>query len=274
MSHDFDEGYALDPFRTLCREYPDDTVYPAADFRSEWGPIFHRGRLDGSARVLLIGQDPAAHESIARRILVGVAGQRAQGFLGKLGITRSYVFINTFLYSVVTQDGGTSHQNNAALVDYRNRWIDAIFDTSRLDAVVALGSLAQHAWTQWKSTPKGKATTVAFAHITHPTADRNVHGDAEHAMFVMKMLHNWNNGLAVVAPAISQPDADVPLVPYGSAFKDSDLVEIPEIDFPAGTPAWMRGLEPWATRTGDNAAEKRATIQVVVPGGALPAVTP
>jgi hypothetical protein len=31
-------------------------------FRLEWGPIYYRGRLDGSARVLVIGQDPAADE--------------------------------------------------------------------------------------------------------------------------------------------------------------------------------------------------------------------
>jgi uracil-DNA glycosylase len=270
MPHDFDDGYAQEPFRTLCREYPDDTIYPAADFRTEWGPIFHRGRLDGSARVLVIGQDPAAHETIARRILVGVAGQRAQGFLAKLGITRSYVFINTFLYSVVTQDGGTTHQNDAAIVGYRHRWIDAIFDTSAIEAVVALGTLAQQAWQKWKSTPKGQATSVAFAHILHPTADRNVHGDAQHAGFVVQMLHNWNNGLASVAPAITHADANVPLVPYGSAFTASDLVEIPEIDLPAGLPAWMRALEPWASRTGDNAAAKRATISVVVPLDFLP----
>ncbi len=31
-------------------------------FRVEWGPIFLRGRLDGPARVLVIGRDPAQHE--------------------------------------------------------------------------------------------------------------------------------------------------------------------------------------------------------------------
>jgi hypothetical protein len=45
-------------------EYPEADVYPTDQFRIEWGPIFHRGRLDGSARVLVIGQDPAQHETI------------------------------------------------------------------------------------------------------------------------------------------------------------------------------------------------------------------
>jgi len=58
MTHPFDPGYGAEPFRTLCEEYPGADVYPAADFRVEWGPIFHRGRLDGSARILVIGQGP------------------------------------------------------------------------------------------------------------------------------------------------------------------------------------------------------------------------
>ena len=100
MSHPFDPGYVAEPFLTLCAEYPEVNVYPSDQFRLEWGPIFHRGRLDGSARVLVIGQDPAQHETVVRRILVGEAGRRVQGLLAKLGITHSYVFINTFLYSV------------------------------------------------------------------------------------------------------------------------------------------------------------------------------
>jgi uracil-DNA glycosylase len=270
MAHDFDEGYGQEPFRSLVGEYPGDDIYPAADFRTEWGPIFHRGRLDGSARVLVIGQDPAAHETIARRILVGVAGQRTQGFLAKLGLTRSYVFVNTFLYSVVTQSGGTSHQNDAAIVGYRNRWIDAIIDTNGIEAVIALGTLADHAWTLWKKTPKGKATNVAFAHIIHPTADRNVHGDAQHAAFVKQMLVNWNSALTTAHAAITHPDVSGPLVLYGDDFLPTDLVEIPEIDLPAGLPRWMRSLDPWASRVGANAAAQRATIQVVVPPAFLP----
>src|SRR5437773_12495076 len=42
-------------------------------------------------------------ESIARRILVGGAGHRLQGLLAKLGLKRSYVRVNTYLYSVYGQ---------------------------------------------------------------------------------------------------------------------------------------------------------------------------
>src|SRR3954453_7930087 len=100
MEHPFDVGYLEEPFRTLVRGYPEADVYPSDQFRVEWGPLFHRGRLDGSARVLVIGQDPAQHETIVRRILVGGGGRGVAGFLAKLGISRSYVLVNTFLYSV------------------------------------------------------------------------------------------------------------------------------------------------------------------------------
>ena len=42
----------------------------------------------------------ATRETITRRILVGEAGQRTQRFPAKLRITRSYVMVNTYLYSV------------------------------------------------------------------------------------------------------------------------------------------------------------------------------
>jgi hypothetical protein len=55
MPLDFDPDYRA-PYDQLCREFPDETVYPAKDFGIKWGPVFHRGRLDGTARVLAIGQ--------------------------------------------------------------------------------------------------------------------------------------------------------------------------------------------------------------------------
>ena len=65
-------------------------------FWYDWGPIFYRGRLDGTAKVLCVASDPGATERIAGRTLVGDAGQRTKGFLAKLGITRSYLCLNAF----------------------------------------------------------------------------------------------------------------------------------------------------------------------------------
>jgi uracil-DNA glycosylase len=118
------------------------------DFRTEWGPVFHRGRLEGSARLLIVGQDPAQHEVIARRTLVGGAGHRIRGFLAKLGLIRSYVMVNAYVYSVFGQGGGNKHKKNPAIVAYRNRWFDAL--TARPDPGV---SHLRSGIRPWASTP-------------------------------------------------------------------------------------------------------------------------
>ena len=273
MSIAFDRGYYKQPFVKLVSEYPAEDVYPIADFRVEWGPIFHRGRLDGSARILIIGQDPAQHEVVARRILVGTAGKRAQGFLQRLGITRSYVFINTFLYSVYGQGGGSRHIGDAAITAYRNRWIAAILDQSPIEAVVAFGGLANTAWQAWLSSADaaGRAP-LFFQHLTHPTwPESSAHTNAERQVAVTKMLESWNDGLQALKPVIHHPDSTIPLVLYGPAFAAGDLPDILPDDLTPGTPAWMRTEEGWATRKGESPLEKRRTIVVRVPKGVLPA---
>src|SRR3954447_25724954 len=211
-THAFCPGYAKAPYKKLVQSYPGDDVYPTHDFRTEWGPIFHRGRLDGTARVLVIGQDPAAHEAYVRRILVGEAGQRMQGFLARLGIDRSYVLINTFLYSVYGQGGGNKHKADTQIAAYRNRWLKAILAPGKIDAVVALGSLATAAWEAWTASPDGSGSSPKFVHITHPTQPEATAGNnaGKHAAAIKAMLENWNTGLQHLHP-LPHPDHATPL---------------------------------------------------------------
>ncbi len=278
MPHDFDPGFPR-RFQTLVRNYPDGDVYPPDAFRLEWGPVFHRGRLDGRARIVVLGQDPATHETIARRILVGEAGQRLQGFLAKLGITTSYVMINTFLYSVYGQGGGERHKNDPKIAKYRNQWLDRLIVGQEVDAVVTLGQLANLAFQAWCATPKGRASTVFQQAITHPTypESASASGQTTKAEAMAKMLENWNTGLQALAPHIAHPDTPTPLRLYGETLTDADHAPIPEMDLPPGLPPWMRSLKAWASReaTGSAAAPtatdaakqeaKRATIVVEIP---------
>ncbi|HEX7256150.1 MAG TPA: uracil-DNA glycosylase family protein [Gaiellaceae bacterium] len=261
----FDLGYAEQPFRGLCEDVPGRSVYPHADFRLEWGPVFHRGRLDGTARVLVVGQDPAQHETIARRTLVGEAGHRIQGFLFKLGIERSYVMLNTYVYSVFGQGRGNKHRNNTRIADYRNRWLSAVFQQSEIEAVVALGSLADSAWQAWKATPDGQAVSPTYRKITHPTQPQASGGGAA---ATRAMLANWNDALRDLHP-LDEPDRPRRLRLYGDAFKAGEKRPIPAEDLPAGTPEWMRLNDGWADRTGTG-LRKRATITVTVPREFLP----
>jgi uracil-DNA glycosylase len=267
----FDPGYGTEPFRTLVQEVPDGAVFPSKDFRTEWGPVFHRGRLDGSARLLMIGQDPAQHEVIARRTLVGGAGHRVQGFLAKLGLTRSYVMVNTYVYSVYGQGGGSRHKKNAAIAAHRNRWFDALLPGD-IQGVVALGQLADAAWQAWRATSTGATFSGVYAAVTHPTQpESSSKGDkAKRLAATAKMLQGWNAALQALHPVIT-PDVPTPLIPYGTAFLPSELPDIPQEDLPAGSPPWMCGNKDWARRTGTDDKLKRATITITIPKAFRPA---
>ena len=265
MKRDFDPGYVRAPYRRLVADFPDESAYPIKDFRTEWGPIFHRGRLDGTARVLVIGQDPAAHEAIARRILVGEAGQRAQGLLARLGIDRSYVFVNTFLYSVF---GGTGSKyvDDAAIVDYRNRWFDAIVKDQPIEAIISLGQMADTAYQLWRTTPAGSASTAAYANGRHPTYPESASRSSgiTKAEGFARLCASWNEVLDVLEGAVT-PDTPVATSRYGVTITDADLAAIPARDLPAGLPPWMGALDAWALRTGETKQMKRASITVTIP---------
>ncbi|MCC6609480.1 MAG: uracil-DNA glycosylase [Burkholderiales bacterium] len=273
MSVPFCPGYNQEPFKSLAENYPAAELYPPKDFRIEWGPLFHRGRLDGTARLLAIGQDPAQHEAVARRILVGTAGKRAQGFVKRLGLTRSYVMINTYLYSVYGQTGGNAHIGDAGITAYRNQWIKAILDENPVEAVVGFGGLADKAWKAWLASPAAAGRpAMPYVHLMHPTwPESSSQSAAQHGAAIKKLLTNWNGGLNQLAPAIHHPDVQVPLALYGKKFTDADLPDIPPEDMPAGLPEWMRRDEGWADRKGRTAKEKRRTIVIVAPASEIPA---
>ena len=52
---------------------------------------------------------------------------------------------------------------------YRHRWLDALLVGTHVEAVLALGTVADEAWQFWKGTPAGQASAVAYAAVTHPT---------------------------------------------------------------------------------------------------------
>ena len=262
-----------EPFATLARDYPGEDAYPPTLFRIEWGPVFHRGRLDGSAKVLVLGQDPGQHESVARRILVGEAGQRVQGFLAKLGIEASYCMVNALLYSVYGQPSAAELAPlEAEIAAYRNQWLDALLSDGEIEAVVAFGGLARKAFEAWLDTPAGAQRELPFEALTHPTfPESSSKGDPEKkAAATKEMLARWNLGLAALDEALEERDVERPLELYGDELLPEDRTAIPERDMPAGSPPWMRSLTTWARRVGDTAEDKRATIEVVVPSAERP----
>src|SRR5262249_15921510 len=122
-------------------------------FRLEWGPMSYRGRTDGSAKLPMIGQDPGADENVARRVMVGTAGQRLQGYLAKLGITHSYVIVNSVLYSIFGQfDAGMqAFVDRPAVAAWRNQRFRGLL-TSDPTAIPPLGNGAQQ-WAEYWPSP-------------------------------------------------------------------------------------------------------------------------
>jgi len=264
---EFDPGYVREPFRTLVERYPGRDVYPPRDFRVEWGPIFHRGRLDGSARVLVIGPDPGEPETVVRRVLVGEAGQRVQGFLARLGIERSYVMINAFLYAATTQTGAERHREDPAIAADRNRWLDALLVGTRVEAVVAFGRLSDAAFQRWKATPAGQGVQVAYTRVSHPTQPDSgaLRDPVRRAEATRTLLLGWNRALQWLRPLIPHPDVTRPLVLYGDGWVPGDRLPIPARDLPAGMPAWMASSGGWADRRAFGAVPKRASLLITVP---------
>jgi hypothetical protein len=198
--------------------------HPAKRFRLEYGPVYYRGRLDGTARVLVVGQDPATDELLAHRPFVGLSGQRLQGLLTKIGLKRSYVIVNTFLYPVFGQFDSELEKISLSptLLDYRNALFDKLAHDNPLSAVITIGAAPRHAIEHWP----GKGTLPIF-NLTHPAASESM------------VLPNWNNALPNIQ-AIVAPDegAVADLTPYGTAFTAADEVAIPRHDLPFGIPDW------------------------------------
>ena len=193
-------------------------------FWYDWGPIFYRGRLDGTAEFLGIASDPGPTERIAGRTLVGDAGQRVQGLLAKLGLTSSYVLVNAFAYAV---HPSASSKARALLADpdhqpWRNAFYDAVVGPD-LQAVVAFGANAQAALHLWDTKPD-----VPTFEVPHPS---------DHS--TSDLLTHW----AAVIPqlrAVITPDAggDATGPDYGATFTGPT------------TPACRRATCPTACRAG------------------------
>ena len=219
--------------------------------------------------MLVLGQDPAAHEAIARRALVGVAGQRVQGLLAKVGVKSSYVMVNVYLYSVFNQTAANRHIADEDVTAYRHRWLNALLVGTDVSAVLALGSLAERAYRAWARTQRPTADALHLAAIRHPTYAEGVTRATGQPIeeTTAAQLADWNDHLSGLAAHVT-PDVPTLPVPYAATWGLTDLVPIPEADLPAGAPTWWRAVEPWAVREGPTTQEKRATIKVAVPEGA------
>lgn len=211
-------------------------------FRLDFGPVFYRGRLDGTARLLVVGQDPSVNEILAGRVFVGRSGQRLQGFLAKLGVARSYLMLNTFMFSIFGQFGGDnqamSHED--PILGHRNSLFDMAGEANPLQAVLTVGSAAREAVDHWPG-----VGALSRTHILHPSFPD-----------VAALLDNWNQALDTLRDHVDPDDGLSVGSPYGSQFTREEVVAIPRRDLPFGLPDW-HGVGDHARRVGDTVIEWR-----------------
>lgn len=210
-------------WRTLFEAAPLShyATYPLKPFHTRFGPVFYRGRLDGSARVLVIGQDPSTDEVLAQRILVGQAGQIAQNFLSRLGLTRSYLMFNTFLFGGQSGKLKPAMATDATIMAYRNSLFDKAKATNALEAVIAFGAHAQASAASWPGI--GGLTVIP---LKHPTAQGG------------GVAADWNSHFAAAHAAIApDPDGHVDATSYDETAA-MPTTDIPRGDLPFGLPAW------------------------------------
>jgi hypothetical protein len=225
---DFDPGPSA-AFGALFDAVPD----PGADrdaFWFDWGPVFYRGRLDGSARLLCIASDPGPTERVAGRTLVGDAGQRVQGFLTKLGLNRSYLCLNAFPYAMHPSRSSSAPRilSEPANLSWRNQLYD-LAKGPGIQAVVAFGVNARTAVDLW---PGVGATHVE--RIPHPSS---------HDLQVL--LDGWRAAVVTLRGIVTPDPGGDPTVPnYGSTFTEDDYAPVPKADLPFGVPPWF-GDDRW-----------------------------
>ena len=199
-------------------------------FWYDWGPIFYRGRLDGSARVICVASDPGATERIAGRALVGDAGQRVQGFLAKIGLTRSYLCLNAFSYALFPSH---ADQGDAVLIDPAQlAWRNKLFDRAlqpEVQAIIAFGVQARNAVNLWP----GRGDTPVVV-VPHPSS----RDEAD-------LLKRWRAAVVQLRGLVTPDDDGATDLPnYGRIFRERDYARIPARDLPYGVPSFL-GDEAW-----------------------------
>lgn len=202
-------------------------------FWYDWGPVFYRGRLNGSARLLGVASDPGPTERIACRTLVGDAGQRVQGFLTKLGLTHSYVLVNAFAYALRPSrgDDATPILAEPEHLVWRNALLDKVTGPA-LEAVVAFGEQAAEAVRLWSPRP-----AVPVLEVPHPSSRSP-----------KRLLDEWRDAVGQLRGILTpDPQGDPTRPNYGTSFRESDYARIPPGDLPFGLPSWF-GDDAWGRK--------------------------
>ena len=130
-------------------------------FRWQFGPVFYRGRLGDRP-------GPGARRRPGRRVGRGARPPVVRGRVGHpgaaparptSGIARSYLFLNTFVYSITGQFGGLLEDlaldPDSPIARHRTRLFDYAAERNDLRLVVAVGRAARESVLAWNRSRGG-----------------------------------------------------------------------------------------------------------------------
>lgn len=245
-------------------------------FRWQHGPMFFRGRLDGSAKVLVVGQEGAQDESLSHRSFTGGTGARMQYLLHFLGLDHSYLFLNSFVYPIFGQYTESlrplAQDPRSPIAAHRNRIFDKAVGEGDVRLVIAVGRAAKESVTTWIEAHGGTANPetletaslgslpnrVRAVGVLHPGSAASGSTAAIKADFVRAIGHvrDWlqaDPGWLPADPGVTR-DLAAPF-PYSS-------LAIPFRDFPFGTcPRLGRG------GTSSNRSDNQRSIRLFSAAG-------
>ena len=248
-------------------------------FRWNMGPMFYRGRLTpNSVKVFIIGQEGAQDENVSNRSFTGSTGTRLQNFINYLGINESYLYMNTFVYTISGQyslfgedkDNASKVQEQQRLlwlaqnpdsivVEHRHKLFDYMLETNQktLSLVIGVGTAGKDSLATWfqahgsKCTSwtlsrgycegEGKLSGVIGIGVVHPGGASDRNGGAGAASRIMA---DFSNKAKIVANRISKDSSWLPTDrgakrSFSRPFRYG-YASIPHRDFAFGTP-WVMG---------------------------------
>ena len=193
------------------------------EFRWHFGPMFYRGRLgDGEVKVLIVGQEGAQDESLTHRSFSGGSGARMQNLLNHIGIPRSYLFMNTFVYPIFGQYDGDNRliaqHPDSPVRRHREELFDYVVARNDLRLAIAVGSAAKESIASWIESHGGSADPAALE-----LADASVISPGLH---VLGVLHPGGAGLPGGVTRIRESFVEALVQIEGWAAADADWLPV------------------------------------------------
>lgn len=137
-------------------------------FRWEFGPMWYRGRLGkNEVKAFVVGQEGAQDENVSNRAFTGSTGTKTQHFLNHIGIYSSYLFLNTFVYTINGQLEDDPNfkwleqDEKSPIVQYRHALFDNMLEMNRdsIALFMGVGSGGKASLATWINARGGDCST-------------------------------------------------------------------------------------------------------------------